>query len=251
MWSVPEKVLLSCLYQGVEPVSHRIFSDALQWKGVSSAQTPRRKCFFLTGRSSNTPPIATAKRTPITAGKTKAAGIRRSQVDDIHRCGLGPIFSKEAAGFWQVLQRNKYFFRNQLMKTECLTRTALMRFLKQEKKTPMQETCWAQKDNPHWKRIFIEKIEIIIYWKWSLPLWRPIMTYSGETGICRSFITASVSSVTQLWPTLCNLMDCRTPGFPVHHQLPELVQIHVHWVCDAIQPSHPLLSPSTPAFNLS
>ena len=46
-------------------------------------------------------------------------------------------------------------------------------------------------------------------------------------------------------------MDCSTPGFPVHHQLPELTQTHVHWVSDAIQPSHPLLSPSPPVFNLS
>ena len=46
-------------------------------------------------------------------------------------------------------------------------------------------------------------------------------------------------------------MDCSTPGFPVRHQLPELAQSHVHRVGDAIQPSHPLLSPSPPAFNLS
>ena len=46
-------------------------------------------------------------------------------------------------------------------------------------------------------------------------------------------------------------MDCSTPGLPVHHQLPELTQTHVHWVCDVIQPSHPLSSPSPPAFNLS
>ena len=46
-------------------------------------------------------------------------------------------------------------------------------------------------------------------------------------------------------------MDCSTPGLPVHHQLPEFTQTHVHWVGDAIQPSHPLLSPSPPAFNLS
>ena len=46
-------------------------------------------------------------------------------------------------------------------------------------------------------------------------------------------------------------MECSTPGFPVHHQLPELAQTHVHWVSDAIQPSHPLLFPSAPAFNLS
>ena len=46
-------------------------------------------------------------------------------------------------------------------------------------------------------------------------------------------------------------MDCSMPGLPVHYQLPELTQTHVHWVGDAIQPSHPLLSPSPPAFNLS
>ena len=46
-------------------------------------------------------------------------------------------------------------------------------------------------------------------------------------------------------------MDCSMPGFPVHHQLPQLTQTHIHWVCDAIQPSHPLSSPSPPAFNLS
>ena len=46
-------------------------------------------------------------------------------------------------------------------------------------------------------------------------------------------------------------MDCIMPGLPVHHQLPELVQIHVHWVGDAIQPSHPLSSSSPPALNLS
>ena len=59
----------------------------------------------------------------------------------------------------------------------------------------------------------------------------------------------SVSSVTRSCPTLCDHMDCSTPGFPVHHQLPEPTQTHVHCVSDAIQPSHPLSSPSTPAFN--
>ena len=59
------------------------------------------------------------------------------------------------------------------------------------------------------------------------------------------------SSVAQSCPTLCDAMDCSTPDFPVHHQLPEHAQTHVHWVGDAIQPSHPLSSPSPPAFNLS
>ena len=68
-----------------------------------------------------------------------------------------------------------------------------------------------------------------------------------------SYITFYVqfSSVTQSCLTLCNPMDCSTPGFPVFHQLPELVQTHVHRVGDAIQSPHPLSSPSPPTFNLS
>ena len=58
------------------------------------------------------------------------------------------------------------------------------------------------------------------------------------------------SSVTQSCPTLWDSMDCSTPGFPVHQQLPEFIQTHVHGVSDAIQPSHSLSSPSL-AFNLS
>ena len=60
----------------------------------------------------------------------------------------------------------------------------------------------------------------------------------------------SFSSVAQSCPTLCDPMDCNMPGLSVHHQLLELPQTHVHWVGDAIQPSHPLSSPS-PAVNLS
>ena len=71
-----------------------------------------------------------------------------------------------------------------------------------------------------------------------------------------SSITVSVTLsqfniVTQQCLTLCDPMDCSTPGFPVHHQLPELAQTYVHQVGDAIQLSHPLSSPSPPAFNLS
>ena len=59
------------------------------------------------------------------------------------------------------------------------------------------------------------------------------------------------SSVAHSCPTLCNPMDCSTSGLPVHHQLPEFTQTHVHWVSDDIQPSLPLSSPSPPPFNLS
>ena len=56
---------------------------------------------------------------------------------------------------------------------------------------------------------------------------------------------------TQSCPTVCDPMDYSMTGLHVHHQLPEFIQTHVHWVCDAIQPSHPLSSPSPPAFSLS
>ena len=59
------------------------------------------------------------------------------------------------------------------------------------------------------------------------------------------------SSVAQLCPTLCDSMSLSTPGLPVHHQLLESTQTHVHWVGNAMQPSHPLSSPSPPALDLS
>ena len=63
---------------------------------------------------------------------------------------------------------------------------------------------------------------------------------------------SSVDSAIQSCPTLCNPIDCSTPSLPVHHQLLKFAQSHVRWVSDAIQPSHPLLSPSPPpVFNLS
>ena len=63
-------------------------------------------------------------------------------------------------------------------------------------------------------------------------------------------LSVQFSSVNQSCPTLCNPMDCSMPGLLVHHQLPEFTQIHVHWFGDAIQPAHPLSSPS-PAISLS
>ena len=65
------------------------------------------------------------------------------------------------------------------------------------------------------------------------------------------FSSVLFSPVTQSCMTLCNPMNRSTPGLPVHHQLPEFTQTHVHWVGDAIQPSHPLSSPSLPALNPS
>ena len=72
-----------------------------------------------------------------------------------------------------------------------------------------------------------------------------------STFLWHNFSVIQFSSVSQSCPTLCNPMDCSMPGFPVYHQLPKLAQTHVHQVSDAIQPSHLLLSPSPPSFNLS
>ena len=72
-----------------------------------------------------------------------------------------------------------------------------------------------------------------------------------QADFTQTSVPVQFSSVTQSCLTLCDPMDCSTPGFPVQHQLPELTQTHVHWVGDAIQSSHPLASPSPPAFNLS
>ena len=77
------------------------------------------------------------------------------------------------------------------------------------------------------------------------------MFWGSSTGKGLFWMGQSVSSVAQSWLTLCDPVDCSTPGLPVHHQLPEFTQTHAHWVGDAIQPSHPLLIPSPPICNLS
>ena len=85
-----------------------------------------------------------------------------------------------------------------------------------------------------------------------LPEAHHISHHTGDS--TKLFSSVQFRSVTCLCPTLCGhrmSMNCSIPGFPVHHHLLEVTQTHVHWVSDANQPSHPLLSPSPPAFNLS
>ena len=79
------------------------------------------------------------------------------------------------------------------------------------------------------------------------PLGKPKNTGVGSLPLLQG--KNQFSSVTQSYPTLCDPMNRSTPGPPVHHQLPEFTQTHVHRVGDTIQPSHPLLSPSSPAPN--
>ena len=73
-----------------------------------------------------------------------------------------------------------------------------------------------------------------------------ICSFFSRLSILLAYSCSSVSAVTQSCPTLCDPIDCSTPGFPVHHQLLELALTHVHQVGDAIQPSHVLSSPSPP-----
>ena len=97
----------------------------------------------------------------------------------------------------------------------------------------------------------------IICFGWHYMPWF-IALFSNTSSVSMKWLwfgkgVTSFSSVqfSQSYPTLWNLMDCSMPDLPLHHQLPEFTQTHVHWVSDAIQPSYPLLCPSLPALNLS
>ena len=84
----------------------------------------------------------------------------------------------------------------------------------------------------------------------DLFLFKYTMIFAIEN-VCSRSLIIQFSLVAQSCLTLCNHMDCSMPGLPVHRQLPEFTQTHVHWVVDAIQRFHPLSSPSPPSFNLS
>ena len=89
-----------------------------------------------------------------------------------------------------------------------------------------------------WKKIIcVSSVGLILFWGFYL------MKHSREYLI--------FSSVGQSCPTFCDPRNCSTPGLPVHHQLPESAQTHVHRIDDAIQPSHPLSCPSPPVLTLS
>ena len=90
--------------------------------------------------------------------------------------------------------------------------------------------------------------EIAFYWP------KPLRIYSQGPGHRSNFnivLKSQFSSVAQSCPILYDPIDHSTPGLLVHHQLPEFIQTHVHWVGDAIQPSHPLSPPSPPSLSLS
>ena len=106
---------------------------------------------------------------------------------------------------------------------------------------------WAFKESssPQWCREVSETRFSVAAW---LQLWTPELWL-----LCYNFVIKdiSISSITQSCPTLCYPMNRSIPGLPVHHQLVESTQTHVHWVSDAIQPSHPLSFTSPSALNLA
>ena len=155
-----------------------------------------------------------------------------------------------------------------------------------EKGTPLH--CWRECKliQPLWKTVwrFLIKLEIKLTYAPTIPLlgMQPEKTIIEKDTCSPMFIAALVtiartwrqprcpstdewinmngtyiqwniqfSSIAQSCLTLCDLMNRSTPGLPVHRQFMEFTQTHVHWVGDAIQPSHPLSSPSPPAFSLS
>ena len=106
--------------------------------------------------------------------------------------------------------------------------------------------AWCRSDiNFHslHKRYFIVLEKSSLKHLWNKNSW--------ESSSCCCILVSSVQFSSQSYPTLCNPIDCSTPVFPVHQQLPGLAQTHVHQVDDASQSSHPLSSPSPPANNLS
>ena len=124
---------------------------------------------------------------------------------------------------------------------------------------PMNCTCQASLSIINsWSSLKLMSIESVMPSN-HLILYHPLLLLPPILPIIRVFSNESVlhissvqfSSVAQLCLTLCDLMNRSTPGLSVHHQLPEFTQTHVHRVGDAIQPSHPLSSPSPPALNLS
>ena len=109
-----------------------------------------------------------------------------------------------------------------------------------------------------------DSVEVIVSYSWTirglvlfffLSLGTLLLRWEQTVAILLEekipYESVQFSSATQSCLTLCDPMDCSTPSLPVHHRLPELTQAHVHWISDAIESSHPVTSPSPPAFNLS
>ena len=115
--------------------------------------------------------------------------------------------------------------------------------------TRWNQDCWEKYQQPQmcwWHGLGHQVVNIIHL----LEKGRFVHLRNDSGNVHQILLSGYFSSGSQPCPTLCDPMDCSTPGFPVHHQVSELAQTHVHWVGDTIQPSYPMSSPSPPAFYL-
>ena len=112
-------------------------------------------------------------------------------------------------------------------------------------KSMLRKASWWDNIRTGWKMQWASRLCWYLWggWVWS----REVQCKDPELGVPQQ----QFSSIAQSCLTLCHPMDRNTPGLPVHHQLPEFTQTYVHWVSDAIQPSHPLSSPSPSSRNPS
>ena len=112
----------------------------------------------------------------------------------------------------------------------------------------VKSACQCQRSKRLGFNLWVGKIPWSRKWH-PTPVWLS-EKFHGQRSLV-GYSPLDHNSVGQSCPTLCDPMNCSTPGLPVHHQLPEITQTHVHRVSDAIQPSHPLLSPFPPVPNPS
>ena len=129
-----------------------------------------------------------------------------------------------------------------MWRTDSLEKTLMLGKTEGRRRRGWQKMRWLECITVLWTGSWNKKrtlMEIPLKSKWRL-----------EFHFLKRISSVQFSSVAQSCLTLCDPMNCSTPGLPVHHQLPEFTQTHIHRVGDAIHPSHPLSSPS-PVFNLS
>ena len=157
---------------------------------------------------------------------------------------------------WITTKCRKFFKRWEYQTTWPASWEICMQVKKQQLELDMEQQNGSKLGKEYIKAVYCHP-DYLTYMQttsWEMLAWMKHKLESilpGEISITSDMqMTSQFSSVAQLCPALCNLMDRSMPGLPVHHQLPKFTQTHVHWVGDAIQPSNPLSSPSS-ALNLS
>ena len=169
---------------------------------------------------------------------------------NFQRCVKRNLFCRlvTAATFW------KAWHRLRLCLTQCSTleNGSITWFYRRKERKPSGCSI-NEKEHKHQNQTLNPSSKLHSTWG-NGPISLNLGVLVNKMGIkanVQGYCNDQFSSVTQSRLTLCDPMNRSTPGLPVHHQLPESTQTHVHWVGDATQPSHPLSSPSPPALNLS